>query len=502
VFKRRAYQPGSQRRGILMSHRLTNVVQSGENGRSVYRAWDPNLLTEEDIDEVNNLEESLGSLIGSGSFNHYMEEYIKEAFEIWDFVGSEKENFSNAISEGRFAEFLSSKYWKMKLVGVIRAKTLLDRMEEFMADHEDGFKRKYSTIVPLKNDIEAVQEELEPKMSIMRQQIIADIIGEKMDRIDLSIKLKKLQGYLQSEEFEEDLEGMNPEERSNFVQERMAVLSALLPNEAVEKTNRKAMGALFKAESNELLVSDNVKDREGALQRLLEGEGDSTYRNVASDIIQEAGSTAAIAKGLNKGLEELQGARVTPDRWKQALDRLGETRASRFVQRLEAKSVFGSFVAAATLYSLDWPQDVQGTIYQSGGVAALAGTAPDIGKVFGVATEGVEATKFGRALKFLGRWMGPASDLFTAVADSINSYRQFDKGDYGAGAVSALSAGGVAIGGVIAVSGSTGTGFVAGPGAGLIGAGISWLWGESELESQLENMDLVEDTNVDYIPGI
>jgi hypothetical protein len=108
----------------------------------------------------------------------------------------------------------------------------------------------------------------------------------------------------------------------------------------------------------------------------------------------------------------------------------------------------------------------------------------------------------------VGQWLGPAGDFVTSIADGINAYQEYYEGDIGSGIGSTVSAAGALAGGIMTAGGIitsstgwTGAGLLVGLGVGLIGAGIGWIWGETDRETKLENMGLIRDTDTDYIPG-
>lgn len=511
VFRDGAYRPGTPAGTRLLAHELAHVVQSGGDGRSVYRS-----VSEEERAEAIRFSATVHWALESGAFKEELEERIKEVFEEFDFDESEKEQFANAVREGRLAAFAdrfgsSSFRASMKrLVTVIRARSILSELEEFREEHDEGFDYEETVIEALRTDVETVQGDIED-MHIVRMRAMGNVF-RNLDAIEVSNKTRILNRYLQSEAFKSDLEGMDPEDRSEFVQERLAALGALAASEEAGRTTRKAIGTLFKVESQSRLLTIDSSRREVALQRILEGEDDSTFSQILDGVVGGSGSTASIAQKLNQGLNGIHGDEVTAQNWISALDATsgeGVTQAKAFVHRLDDSGKLGSFVAITTVYSMDWPDDIQESIAQSGNVAGLLGSSPDIARVLGMTDEALEITKFGRALRFLGEWLGPAGDFITSIADSISAYQQFEEGDVGGGIGSTVSAAGALAGGAMAVGGIiagstwwTGVGALVGLGVGLIGAGIGWLWGESSRETKLEEMGLVEDTDVDYVPGL
>jgi len=512
VFRSGAYQPETRAGKHLLAHELAHVVQSGGAGGSVYRST----VSDQEWEEALEFSSTVQSMLSTGAFEDALKEEIKEVFEEYDFDESEKEQFVEAIREERLADFASQfgdagyPASMKKLVTVIRAQNALSQLEDFRDEHDEGFEYNEDTIEELRTDVEAVQEEIE-YMHLLRKRAMASL-SEDMDVIDVADSTETLNRYLQSEAFRSDLERLDSEDRSAFVQERLAALGAMAASQEASRTTREAIGTLFQVESQRNILTVDQSRRTAALERVLEGEGDSTFQEMLDAVVGTSGSAAKIAQKLNDGLNGIHGDAVTGQNWIEALDALPGRRsvqAKAFVQRLSDSGRLASFVSITTIYSMEWPDDVQESIQQSGNVAAIASTSPDIARVLGMTDEALEITKFGRALRFLGEWLGPAGDFITSIADSIAAYQQFEEGDVGSGIGSTVSAAGAIAGGAMTVGGIitgstgwTGVGALVGIGVGLLGAGIGWIWGESTWETKLEEMGLVEDTDVDWIPGV
>jgi hypothetical protein len=511
VFRSGAYQPGTPAGKQLLAHELTHVVQSGGDGRSVHRSN----VSDEERDEAREFSDTVGLMLGGGAFEEALKERIKGVFEEFDFDESEKEGFEEAIREERLADFASQfgdsgfRTSMKKLVTVVRARNVLAQLEEFREEHDAGFEYDEDTIAELRTDVETVQEEIE-FMHVLRKQAMASLLGDA-NAIEVSDKTRTLNRYLRSEAFKSDLERLDPEDRSEFMQERLSALGALAASEVAGQTTREAIGTLFQVESHRKLLTVDQSRRTAAFERVLEGEGDSTFQQVFDAVVGTSGSTAKVAKKLNDGLNDIHGNAVNGQNWISALETLpgrGSVQAKAFVQRLDDAGRLGAFVAMTTMYSMEWPDDVQESIQQSGNVAAIAGSSPDIARVLGMTDEALEVTKFGSALRFLGQWLGPAGDFVTSIADGINAYQEYYEGDIGSGIGSTVSAAGALAGGIMTAGGIitsstgwTGAGLLVGLGVGLIGAGIGWIWGETDRETKLENMGLIRDTDTDYIPG-
>lgn len=524
VFRSGAYQPGTRAGKQLLAHELTHVVQSGGVGRSVYRSP----MSEDERGEMLSFSEQAQMRIespwptnpDSSMFEKALQGEIKRVFEKYDFDESEKQEFRKAIKNENLASFAAQyggagKWGEMKkLVTVIRAKSVLSQLADF--EDKAGFKQNEDTIEQLRSDVETVQGSLE-NLDVLRKRAMASLFTD-LNVAHVTNYTAELNQYLQSEALETDLAEMDPEDRSDFVEGKLKVLGALGTSSQSSQTTRKAIGTLFKVESQSRLLQISDQDkRTKALQRIIESQGDGTdqpFKQVLADAVGGSVDAAKIAKKLNAGLNDLDDAgTIDAEKWVNALeDTSGNaTGAITFVRRLDDAGKLGSFVAAATFLSLDWPGDVEETIKQSGNVAAFAGAAPDIAKVAGLSGHLDEIpylTKYGKALRFLGEWMGPAGDFLTSIADGISAYQEFKKGDVGSGIGSTVSAGGALAGGAMTVGGViagsswwTGVGALVGLGVGLVGAGIGWLWGETTTERKLENMGLVEDTDTYLLPG-
>jgi hypothetical protein len=484
---------------------LTHVVQSSGGGRFGYRSP----VSEEERDEAIRFTAKVGTVLDLGKFKPALEGQIKEIFEQYDFTEIEKEIFEHAIREGKLKDFVNAfgvgyEASRKKLVTVIRAKNILSQLEDFREEHDQGFEYDETKISELKDQVADIQEEIDIT-HIVRKQALASLFDD-MKFSEAMEKTRTLNQYLQSETFRTELERTDPDRRSEFVKEKLAVLGAMAPKEVASETARKAIGTLFKVESErKLLLVDDGK-RTAALEQVLEGEGDSdsTFKQIL-DAVGTSGTTAGIAQKLNEALNEMHGDPGKAKNWIAALDTLPGSRsvqAKAFVQRLESSGKLNTFIAATVLLSMEWPDDVQESIDLTGSVAALASTTPDIARVLGMTDLTMEITEFGRALKFLGKWMGPVGDVVTSIADSISAYQQYEEGDAGAAIGSGVSALGGGAGLAIAAGTSwTGVGILVGLGVGLIGAGIGWLWGESPWETKLEDLGLIRDTDTYMLPG-
>jgi uncharacterized protein YukE len=530
VFRNGAYQPGTEAGKRLLGHELTHVVQSSEDGRSVYRLP----MSEEDIGRTLLLSRMMQWRIESDAFEHAIEAEIRDIFEIYDFDELEREQFEIAIREGALADFaaqfgdsdqaseISNHRSEMhKLVTVIHAGKVLSELE----DLGEGFDYNESLIETLRSDIETIQSNIHA-MQTVRKRAMARLFEDR-NVADISITTSQLMEYLRSEELERDLERMDSAERTEFLQAHLGVLSVMGSREQAEQTTRETIGTLFRIESQRrLLEVDDQERRTEALQQVLEGEGDSGFQDTFDDVVAVSGTTAKIAKKLNGGLNDIDDNLVNVDEWIAALDgQPGRAAAGarRFLRHLDDSGRLGSFVAVTTVLSMEWPDDIQESIEQSGDLATLASSSPDIARALGFydeaedlssgvarfTDEGLEITSgWVRALDFIGEWMGPAGDFITSIVDTMNAQDQFEEGDVGAGIGSTVSAAGAIAGGLMTVGGIvggstawTGVGAIVGLAAGLSGLAISAAWGEDTWETKLEEMGLVEDTDVAYIPG-
>jgi hypothetical protein len=337
-----------------------------------------------------------------------------------------------------------------------------------------------------------VQNELAGDMGNLRNQAIRRSIPG-----DIAYKQEQ---FLKSEDFQNRLKLMSPEQQKTALSQELSKLAGVAPERARSVADHLAGRAV---QDNALGMFQSMKTKpeeqtsalQAALQNVAKGTNVTTgmaqkITGLLNEMDKAGGKPGDIAERISKGLARMENAAL---RSGNAADAAEASRALKLMGQLKESGKFGTVLSGAGLLGLaagGVPKNAQEWASAASSVMGAAGNASDIGKLLRVG----EGTKLASTLKFMD-WLGPAGDLVGAGVDAYGSYKDFEQGDNFGGSMKAIGAASGLAGagaGIAILAGASGP---AAPavllGAAIVGLGawgLDALFGKSEEQSMLENL--------------
>ena len=281
--------------------------------------------------------------------------------------------------------------------------------------------------------------ELQAKFERIRDDVLHDEYGY------LAQPAQDMADYMLSRDFKDYL-GMLPEaQQSQILKRQLEKLSFLDP--ALAKKVQQEIVAQHVADNPlSVLIKLAPDKRQNAIQSVLKTIDDSWSNSLGRPT--SAGSSLATAlAGLSH--EEWGKAHNPSDLYSMWMARVetlpeGSVRqdAMEYLQKVKNSGGLGSLMAVFTLVGMGAkvpPADFKGALDFTSSSMSFASSGSEFLKAFGKA-DLLESTLIGQGIKEL-EGLGPIGDMLGVVSGTMDSYQEFNNGDYVGGAFKLAGAG-------------------------------------------------------------